>query len=164
VGTALYHPCFLDNASLLDAASGRLLWSKQDVGSYNMALANGMLYGWFGLAGNSNIGALVASNGNVAWADNEGPYSGAAVSDAITANGVVYTGLSFFNCSAGTGQSYVVAVDGSNGNLLWAYQFAGSDPCITGYNVVPSALVDGTLYVVRTPDGATGELWAFRQP
>jgi outer membrane protein assembly factor BamB len=47
-----------------------------------------------------------------------------------------------------------------NGNLLWAYQFSG--PCNGFYPAVPSAVVDGTLYVMHTPDGSTGELWAFR--
>jgi|GEM_PF-3376861 len=161
-GTALYYgplvgPSFEEPSALDTTTDNNTLWSLADSQNPSkFALSKGLLYlGWQDEAGFPFFGALNTSDGSIAW----GQLLSSAASDPVVADGVVYFGHQVGDCSSG-GFNNVIALDAINGSFLWIYAFPG--PCSNGALPVPSALVDGTLYVTNSTDGTTSDLWAFR--
>lgn len=116
------------------------------------ALASGMVFVRAAITDSLTAGigivALDAQSGAVQWAANYGSsYDGTDI--ALGANGAIYmAGL----------DSYVYAVDGSTGHLLWTFKTGGANfntPAVGADGKVIIASSDSTAYAL---DGATGAL------
>jgi len=126
----------------------------------DLALSKGRLYfTWLTVdvgVEQAYFGAANTADGSVAFSV---PLT--IASSPIVANGVVYVGIqSGTDCSKKMASNSIEAFDATNGNLLWTYTFSGS--CSNNVPPVPSAVVDGTLFVTNSTDGTTSDLWAFR--
>jgi outer membrane protein assembly factor BamB len=152
--------------SAFNSATGELQWTNpaQPPTGNNLALANGLLY--VTLSYSNGLGGIAAYstsvNGTSVWSSNLGGNI-VSLSDPIVANGVVYVGTQ--TVLFGFYLNYVEALDASNGTVLWSYLVSNNG--VGGYPPVPTAVVDGTLYVANPaaiPD--TGlyqtDLYAFR--
>ena len=145
----------LSNSSIsaFDATKGKKLWTTSVVGRVQTApaLANGLFYTANTLALNGELLAIMALDkfGASPWVNFLG-LTVTSFSSPIVANGVVYVGIA-------NGKNSVVALDGSDGTLLWSFDFPG------GYGrPSPLAVVDGTLYVGAPTPGGNSDIFAFR--
>ena len=149
----------------LDATSGRLNWRYQSSKPIAEAVTEGnRVYLTTDATGYSAaIYALNANNGAVAW-----QYTVASTTPALLAvnNGILYY-AQVTGTPPGDFQQSILALQTSNGQMLWHLPTVASDGLIQGTPVVIDNVVyllsnHGAMYAVQTADGRL--LWHVARP
>jgi outer membrane protein assembly factor BamB len=157
----------------LNATSGAVIWDYRDSSSYGAigpspAVADGIVVFGFDL---SDIGALNASDGASLWnyTAAEGRFSSPTV-----VGGVVYIGLAVPSASVvldGTGilPFNLFALNATNGDKIWSYNFTEYSYCYSSPAVVKGVVyvgsggagpdAGGNVYALNASSGA--ELWSY---
>ena len=141
------------------SSTGKILFDDGRLDAAELALDNGQLYSvrgfYSGINKTDDLCAFNATTGSQLWCltpPGSVPFADGA---EIVANGIVYVGAETTIYQA------VIAVD-RNGNILMQKVLAGAS--VNGYAPLPSAVVDGTLYVesFASTTGDPATFWAFR--
>ena len=149
------YPIFGLNSAKLNLA----LQTPNEGDPTQLALDGGQIYSVRALTSwvtnTADLCASDATNGTPVWCltpPGSVPFAGG---EEVVANGIVYVGAVNDLIQA------VIAVD-RNGNILVQKILAG--PSLDGQEPIPSAVVDGTLYVesFASTTGEPARLWAFR--
>ncbi len=134
--------------------------------SSTLAIVNGLVYGGMSPYGtNPEVFALNQTNGNLVWEDNLTQLSGTNMpsiwASPIYYQGLIYIGVAAFNQSLSFEKGQIVALNSTNGALVWKFQtmigVSGGAPVWSTVVVDPklNSIYFGTgdAYTTKLPNG-----------